>query len=381
MNQPQRQCARSEGGFMTHILRSARGQCFAALVFAALVASACSGTETSSQSIIAKADLRPASWTYTPLDYPNQTHTHINGININDEVVGDYGPVTNTIMATNYRSFTATPPYGSSSFDEINFPRLRPKDDVNMGTVMTALNPNPTGATSLVVVGYAYNPDPQTLPGLWGLVVDQGLINLMQPAVNESPCPAEMELLGVDDKNNAVGYYVPEIGETCEPPQAFVDAVGEEYDNVKPSPPGSSNMATGINDKGDIVGNELAPKLEGWIAPSAAPTAYPFRYNHTTHDTQALGINSSDWIVGSYVDAVGTHGYVVSGLAGSKETWYQIDRGNDNFTVVTGINDKNDICGWYKNSDRTTHGFVGKYSPSLRPQRHAHKGSPPLANP
>lgn len=346
-----------------------RGPNIAAVILVALAATGCSSSAgTGQQPLSPKAAIvRPAqiTWTYTTVDYTGQTTgTHINGINKYDEIVGSYGS-----GSANDASFTSSSPY--TSFKDINYPG-------NVGTLMTSLNPNPTATQSPVEVGYVFNP-PQ-LSGTWGLVNYQGILTLMEKhkGENTGDCVV-MQLLGVDDSNNAVGYYTaPPSGSSgsCVD-HAFEVQPGESYSDIAGAP-GASNMATGINDNGDLVGNIVngtgTPTYEGWYKPKGQ-SAISFYYNNAgSGNTQALGINSSEYVVGTYVDSQNKqHGFIVYNL-GTTPTWQSIDepKGDGSLTVVNGINDNKDICGWFKKSDGTIHGFVATYSGGLR-KSHAHK--------
>src|SRR2546429_29484 len=70
-----------------------------------------------------------------------------------------------------------------------------------------------------------------------------------------------------------------------------------------------------------------------------------------TGGTQAFGINDFGQIVGSYVNASGTHGFLLSG-----NTWTTLDDPSGGFTVAAGINDMGQIVGSYVNASGT-HGF------------------------
>ena len=69
--------------------------------------------------------------------------------------------------------------------------------------------------------------------------------------------------------------------------------------------------------------------------------------------TQARAINNIGQIVGSYIAASETHGYLLSG--GQYTT---IDFPGANSTTISGINDAGDMVGFYTDSGGVTHGFL-----------------------
>ena len=68
--------------------------------------------------------------------------------------------------------------------------------------------------------------------------------------------------------------------------------------------------------------------------------------------TQALGINPKGDVVGSYLNAAGLHGFLLS-----KGAFTAIDVPGASFTQALGINPKGDVVGVYSNATGT-HGFL-----------------------
>jgi hypothetical protein len=81
-------------------------------------------------------------------------------------------------------------------------------------------------------------------------------------------------------------------------------------------------------------------------------------------NTQALGINRSDQIVGSYDDASGaTHGFVLTSPT-SGATFQTIDDPQGvGSTVVNGLNDAGRLVGFFTDAGGNTDGFLAKPAP------------------
>lgn len=127
-------------------------------------------------------------------------------------------------------------------------------------------------------------------------------------------------------------------------------------------PPGAkSAVATGINAVGDISGWQYASSGDSGFFLHVG-TYYSVRYPGAS-TTRALGLNSHDQIVGYYRESASTerHGLILTNptKAGSQQVWQSIDEPSaKRGTVVTGINDNDDICGYYVDGNGVQHGFV-----------------------
>jgi uncharacterized membrane protein len=164
----------------------------------------------------------------------------------------------------------------------------------------------------------------------------------------------------------------------------------------KLNPPGSTySLAFGLNNKGKVVGSFVNAKsvYEGFIYDGTKYKKLVF--SKSTPLTQANGINDSDVVVGNYTASDGsTHGFL---LKGGKLTSYDVNRGvptyiyginnagnfvgysqkqgkransfvniggavkqftfQGDYTYAAGINNKNEIVGWFIDSSFLVHGF------------------------
>jgi hypothetical protein len=315
-----------------------------------LVVSACNGPASSltpvgatpmrSQAIKplagGSATPSPIPFVFQTVDNPNSNQNQVTAINQLGKIVGTFGGGQGSNI---YESYTSQRPY--DQFRGLNYPGAQ-------GTVTTSLSSNKIQA--------GYVMDPNSLTGIWGFVRVSGLWTLLDDP-NEGPGNyAVTEILGINDSEFAVGYYVNASGidvpyELSVPTQTFANL----------QPPGAIQAeATGINGKGDISGFETTSSVtEGFFL--KAGTYYPFSYPGAVA-TYALSLNWSDQIVGYYIDASGAkHGFVLTGptKGGSQQTWQSVDEPNAAAgTWITGINNHHDICGYYIDANGAQHGFA-----------------------
>ncbi len=118
-------------------------------------------------------------------------------------------------------------------------------------------------------------------------------------------------------------------------------------------------MATGINGLGQVVGfsTSAGGVTSSWLLSSGHLTAFQFPGGS---DTQAFGINKSDEIVGSYLDADGViHGFVLKHPMGPHSIWPSIDDPNGvGGTVVNGVNNAGVLVGFYTDAADITDGML-----------------------
>jgi hypothetical protein len=317
----------------------------AAVGLGALLASACSGQNSSFVSTEAPAQgghPPHASATATPIPYhfqtvddPSSSTNAVTGINQLRKIVGVYGAGSASNIP---ESYTAVPPY--TQFRAISYP--------GQGTYATSLTSNK------IIAGYVIQPT--SLSGTWSFVRIKGLYTLLEDSNEGAGSNAVTEILGINDSELAVGFYTNNSGtkipfELDVPTQSYTDL----------SPPGAMDAeATGINGKGNISGWETTSK--GTVAfYLQAGTYYPTSHPGTK-DTYALSLNWQDQLCGYYLDASRkAHGFVLTGptRGGRQQFWQTIDEPNEaSGTWVTSINNYDDITGYYVDANGVQHGFV-----------------------
>jgi uncharacterized membrane protein len=164
------------------------------------------------------------------------------------------------------------------------------------------------------------------------------------------------QLLGVNDSGVAAGYYTDAAGNF----NPFTWSGGVFTPIALPGL--VSAQATGINDAGDVVGFNMTSSTtaDGFLDIGGVFTTLSFPGSTFT---QALGINDQGLVVGDYVDAAGNmHGFLYNAATGHYES--VSDPNGPNATTINGINDKNQIVGFYATGATAdgvtvTDGFVG----------------------
>ena len=279
----------------------------------------------------------PIPFNFQTVDDPVSTHNQVNGINNLSKIVGTYGAGQGSNIL---QSYTSASPY--VKFLGLNDPGAQ-------GTVATTLSNTKVQAGYVIV--------PSGLSGTWGFVRVNGLWSLLSDPNEGTGADAVTEILGINDKGFAVGFYVNSSGNKV---AIEINYANSTYTEIHP--PGAVDAeATGINGRGFITGwytnvngNTQSFYLQGG-------TYYPFSYPGA-EATYANSLNTQEQVVGYYTDTQqAIHGFLLTGPAkgGAKQIWQKIDEKNAaSGTWVTGINSHDDICGYYIDASGTQHGFV-----------------------
>jgi len=122
-----------------------------------------------------------------------------------------------------------------------------------------------------------------------------------------------------------------------------------------PYAPQSNTYATGINNRGAVVGYFLSPKqhYRGFKRNADGVFEPPIDDPNARSQTYPLGINDSGVIVGYYIDA--NYNYI--GFLRDKGVFTDFSTGPGNATYINGINNKGDFVGQTLDINGT-HGFV-----------------------
>jgi hypothetical protein len=307
----------------------------------AVTAAASGGLLAAAQSAHAATNPAPArSYTYTTLDNAHDpTFNQLLGINNTKVIAGYFGS-----GATGHpnKGYTVSAPYGQANYVDENFPGSRQ-------TQVTSIN-NRGDTAGFWVNGQNTNR---------GFVEWNGVFASYRDPLSPTGPGSVNQILGINDAGLAVGFYNDAIGNSH--PFEVNQATGH-FTQLKT--PGRSSVATGINDAGDIVGVYTnASGTFGWLLHAGHLTAYSFPGGS---DTQALGVNKNDEIVGSYVDGAGnTHGFTLADPLGPVSHWNTIDDPNalntpGAGTVVNGVNNAGDLVGFYTDPAGNVDGFLAQ---------------------
>jgi len=184
-----------------------------------------------------------------------------------------------------------------------------------------------------------------------GFVLRHGRFTAVTNPVGDAS-PHFDQLLGVNNNGVAVGFYNDANGAAH---GYLYEIQNRKFIPVSLPVHADSVTATGINDRGDISGFYTVGKVtSGFLIRNHHFT--PINLGAKTN-TQALGVNNEDQVVGSFVDNAGTmHGFV-RGEHGVKRIDDPHAKGG---TVVNGINNRSQIVGFYVDAAGNTDGFLAR---------------------
>jgi hypothetical protein len=285
--------------------------------------------------------LRPASatsYSFVTLDNTHDvTFNQLLGINDEGVIAGYYG---SGAAGHPNKGYVLLPPYGQGNYINQNF-----KNSVQ--TQVTGLN------NRGVTVGFWSNTNMGVgMDANFGWVRVNGHFRQADFPTNDPASPVTDQLLGVNDFDIAVGFWVDGQGNNH----------GYEYNIntnhyssvVDPQNKTAALQATAINDRFDIAGNIGSDGFlltrGGKFITLSAPGA---------SSTMALGVNNFDEVVGTYTVGSGTsavmHGYTWTPQHGFTTV---DDPHGIGTTVVNGVNDHGQLVGFYVDGNNNTDGFL-----------------------
>jgi hypothetical protein len=274
------------------------------------------------------------TFTYATMDDPvvYSDYNALTGINNLGHITGYYGSGAASDPSEGYIVY---PPYQPQNYRPIIYPEAR--DTYPMG-----LN------NQKVVAGYYIGRKGNTL----GFSFSKGFWSSYQdPHARHG---ASTRIFSLNDHDIAVGYY-----QTPSNSAAFqLKIASDNYSGINP-PDSTSVVATGINGNDDVVGylSQASGDVVGFIRKSGVFATFSFP---GSTGTEFLGVTAHDYIVGSYTDALGTHGFLlISPLWKRGTIWIPIDVPGATSTVVTSVNIHLQIVGYYVDAVGITHGFLG----------------------
>jgi hypothetical protein len=287
-----------------------------------------------------------ATFSYKTIDNPlDPTFNQLLGINNFGVIAGYYGSGN---AGKPNKGYTIAPPY--TTFAPDDFP-------ASVQTQATGIN------TAQITSGFwsKTNHGP-------GLDANFGFIRLPHKGTfqfitvndpNVTSSPSVNQLLGINGKMTAVGFYN----------DAANNSHGFAYDVATatfiPINIGGavSDAATGINNANLVSGffvNKAGNTL-GFVEPLSGGKAVVFEVPKSKN-TQLLGVNNKGVAVGFYVDAGGlSHGLIFTPSTG---IWTTVNApGATGGTTLNGLNDKNQIVGFFTDVKNKTHGLLVTVTP------------------
>lgn len=242
------------------------------------------------------------------------------------------------------KGYTVTPPYGQANFVNENFP----------GSVQTqVIGLNNTGVT----VGF-WSPTNLGTGDVNNGFVDVGgtFTTVNDPLTNGTP--AVNNLLGVNDHNVAVGFYVDSAGNA----HGYTYTIGTGAFSPINDPHGASTTAAAINNVGMVAGffTDAAGNTHGFLDNGGVYTTYDAP---GATSTMLLGLNNLGEAVGVETAPGGLlHGII---LNTNTNTWTVLDDPLGlGTTTFNGINDLGQIVGFYVDSAGNTDGLLATPEPA-----------------
>jgi hypothetical protein len=279
------------------------------------------------------------------------TFNQLLGINNKDKIVGYFGSGAKGHPNMGYR---IKPPYQQGNYTSENFP----------GSVQTQV----TGLNDLgVTVGFWSSQNKANLMNNnFGFYSTGGnrFHSVNFPTTNNAS-PQVDQLLGVNDRDIAVGFYVNAQGSNRG--YEYNIATGRFSRVVEPGAPGGkagpSLTAAAINNLGDVAGfyTTSGGVTDGFLKTSGGQfttLAFP-----GASMTQVFGVNDSDRVVGSYTVGTGSsammHGFTWKPGHG----FTTVDDPNGvGTTIINGVNDSGDLVGFYTDAAGNTDGMLAQPS-------------------
>jgi hypothetical protein len=299
---------------------------------------------------LADGQSQPTSYQFETLDNATDlTFNQLLGINDRGVIAGYFGSGAQGHPNKGYLLFA---PYGQPNYRNENF----------RGSVQTQV----TGLNNRgVTVGFwsSMNNANQVNDnhGFWE---DHGVFHTADFPTGSPATPPVDQLLGVNDRDVAVGFYTDANGNNH----------GYEYNIrkndyspvVDPNAPGASLTAAAIDESGHVAGfytNPATGNTDGFLL-----TRHGQFTDLTVPDassTMALGVNDRDEVVGVDTDEAGN----MHGFTWTPESGFQtVDDPNGlTATTINGVNDEGQLVGFYTDAAGNTEGLL-----ATPVQRHHH---------
>jgi hypothetical protein len=273
------------------------------------------------------------------------TFNQLLGINDAGKIAGYFG---SGAKGHPNKGYTLTPPYHQVDFRNQNFPGSKQ-------TQVTGLN-----NTDIQVGFYSKMNTASGSNNNFGYYSINGThfhkVNF--PTKNPASPPVD-QLLGVNDSNIAVGFYLDSKGNSH---GYLYDINANKYVSVDPSTLGISGVTsvtpTGINDPDSICGffTNSKGKTVGFLVRKAAP--HLLLLNKPGADaTMPFGVNKFGLVVGVYTVGSKNFGFTWDRTHGFTTIK---DPNGPSQTFVNGVNSAGDLVGFYVGKNGNTNGFLAK---------------------
>jgi hypothetical protein len=279
-------------------------------------------------------------YSFTTLDDTSDpTFNQLLGINNNDHMTGYFGSGASGHPSKGY---FLRAPYNQSGYVDLNYPH-------SVQTQLTGLNDEgiQVGFWSSQDNASQVNPD-------FGFYIGEGRFVPVNFPQRKPPRTPVNQLLGVNDKGVAVGFYTDAAGKA----HGYRYTIATKKFSVV-AVHGASVVAAAINNAGDVAGFDTSSKgaITGFLLPpSGAPAVLSFPGASLT---EALGVNDSGEVVGDYRLGTGsgasTHGFTWTRQHGFTTV---DDPAGAGTTTINGVNNAGNLVGFYTDRTGRTNGLL-----------------------
>ena len=287
-----------------------------------------------------------AKYSFETLDNQgDMTFNQLLGINQHGLIAGYFGSGQ---AGHPNKGYLLTAPYGQGNYHSENWPE-------SVQTQVTGLNDHGVTVGFWSTMNTANNMnDNRAFVSVHGYYVDGDF-----PTNNPASPPVD-QLLGVNDKDVAVGFYNDGAGNT----HAYSFNIRRnQYNEITPS--GIANpTAAGINNNGDIAGfgtDNAGDSSNGNVVGFLLHRGGRVTILNVpgSSQTQALGINDRDEVVGVYQVGTGSSA-VMHGFTWTPERGFQTvdDPNGVGTTTVNGVNDEGQLVGFYTDAAGNVDGLL-----------------------
>jgi probable HAF family extracellular repeat protein len=282
-----------------------------------------------------------AGWTFNTLNNSNDvTFNQLLGINNRDQIAGYFGSGAKGHPNKGY-VLNLSP--NGSSFQNENFP---------LGVQTQVIGINDTGVT----VGFWSTQNKKNMSdNNFGFYDVNGQFhNVVYPGSLRSKPPVT-QLLGVNDADIAVGFFNGPQGNA----HAFEFSIRGHWFRRLHIPGAVSSTATGINNRGEIVGffTTKSGATKGFVI-TARGAIIEFSIPRAS-STMAFGVNDFGEIVGTFMRGSGNNAKSF-GFTWKPGRGYTVvnDPLGSGATTLNGINNAGDLVGFYTDAKGNTDGLL-----------------------
>jgi hypothetical protein len=238
------------------------------------------------------------------------------------------------------KGYVVSRPYGSSSFTGVNVP-------TSAQTQVTGINDKG------VVVGFfsRTNKGNPALNSDIGFYFKGGKFHKVTFPTGNVSNPPINQLLGINNAGVAVGFFFDALGQA----HAYrYSTINHKFEMLNIN--GSSNAtATSISSSGTIAGfyTNSGGRVVGFLLHPGGQLVTMARPGADV--TQALGVNKSGLVVGTYTVGSSTFGFTWQASRGFRTV---SDPNGVGSTVVNGVNNAGDLVGFYTDRNGNTNGML-----------------------